>query len=287
MFSIRERSRHSGAPVTLFLFRGSDDSSPIGPFGFNNGETAFTREGIFDRDGVTLLNFEQWPVKHSKISSDGTLDKSDLTITMALGSNMDDLFLAFPPSQVVNVTVFEGHVGDELTAENFPAIWYGRIIGAGRKDNELELTCEPVNTSLRRAGLRRNYQLGCPHALYGPQCKANKASATIVRSAASTSGNTILVDTNLSNPERFLGGMVEWENETTGRKEFRTISGATIGGITVRGPVRGVVPGTTLSVSRGCNHQMSGCALHNNIHNFGGQPFIPLENPLSQKSQFY
>ncbi|UVK46809.1 phage BR0599 family protein [Mesorhizobium sp. AR07] len=290
-FGTRESSRYSGIPVTLFLLQGAENPTadvPLGPYAFCDGETAIVRAGI---------TYQPWPIKHSDLSHDGTLDKSDITVSLALGSPLDALFLAYPPSQVVNLTIFEGHIGDAVTPENFPATWMGRAVGGGYEDNELHLSGVPVSTSLKQPGLRRNYQIGCPHVLYGSQCLANKAAATVSRAVASVDRNKITMAATLgATYGQYIGGLVQWANSTTGQKELRTISAVHPAGliITIRGAGRGLAAGTVLSISRGCNHQMSGCNLHvnsvgggPNIQNYGGQPFIPLENPLSLKNQFY
>ncbi len=280
-FDTYERSRYRGAPVALHLVVGSDTETPVGPFAFNNGETDIVREGII---------FRPWPIKHGDITSDGTLDKSDLTVSLALGTDLDSLFLSYPPSQVVNLIIFEGHMDDDVTPETFPAVWSGRIVNGEHKENELHLSCLPVSTAIKRPGLRRNYQIGCPHVLYGEQCRANKAAATVTRTIISVSRNEITFDATLGEDRaRYAGGLVEWVAAGTGYREVRTIASiAPLGNrITFRGMPRGLAPGMQISLTRGCNHLMSGCEQHGNIHNYGGQPFIPLENPLSQKNQFY
>lgn len=299
-FDTRESSRYTGQPVKLYLIQGANlsDDVPLGPFAFNNGETNITRP-VLDANGDPVdVVFIPWPIKNSDLSHDGTLDKSDITVTMAFGHpEMDTLFLAYPPSQVVNLTIFEGHIGDAVTQENFPATWMGRIVSGSYNDsNEQLLSCLPVSTKIKQPGLRRNYQIGCPHVLFGPQCRASKAAATVTRSVASVTRNKITLNTPLTNADRYVGGLLEWANSDNGHKELRTISSTRPDGteVTIRGLARGLAVGTPLSVIRGCNRQMTGCSQHtdsvaggSNIHNYGGQPFIPLENPLSQKNQFY
>lgn len=292
-FNSQESSRYRAQPVKLFLIQGVEDGAadvPLGPYAYCNGETDVVRP-VLDKNGSPLpTTFRPWPIKHSSLSHDGTLDKSDITVSLALGTPLDTLFLAYPPSQVVNLTIFEGHADQLPTIENFPAVWLGRIISGAYEDNELKLSCVPVSTSIERPGLRRNYQVGCPHALYTSQCRASKAAATVSRQVASTNRNRITLATSLGAiASQYVGGMVEWSNSDNGRKELRTISAVTPDGltITVRGAGRGLAANTALSVIRGCNHQMSGCKQHNNILNFGGQWRLPLENPLSQKNQFY
>ena len=290
-----ERSRYLGEPVSLFLVEGAGDNfeeTPVGPFGFTNGEEKMILPWIerFDNGVAKPVEFIPWPIKNNDVSSDGTLDKSDLTLTMAKGSALDPIFLAYPPSQVVNLSIFRGHVGDELIPSNYPAIWVGRILTSAREGNEVIFNCQPVSSSIKRPGLRRNYQIGCPHVLYGPHCRASKSRATITKTVASVNRNVItLTQTVGMNYALFLGGLIEWVNSNTGIKEIRTITAVSPDGtkVTIRGVMRGLVDGATVSMSRGCNHLMSGCNTHENILNYGGQPFIPLENPLSNKNQFY
>ena len=280
-YDARESSRHSGTSITLFLMRGAQDTG-YGPFAFCNGETPFVRDGI---------TYTPWPIKHGKISQSGGLDNTELEVSMAAGSALDALFIAYPPSQVINISIFEGHIGDAPTNENFPAIWVGRINSASYSGNETQLVCTPVSTSIRRPGLRRNYQVGCPHALYGEQCKASKAAATITATVSGISGREVTITTIPTNLGRYAGGLLEWVDPATGWTEIRTIaktkSAAGKATFTIRGIVKGLTAGMTLSVVRGCNRQMTGCITHSNILNYGGQPLIPLENPLSQKNQFY
>jgi hypothetical protein len=283
-FASSESSRYSGKPVNLYLVQGAppgEDDVALGPFAYCDGEADIVRDGI---------TFHKWPIKRSKLSHDGTLDKSDVTVTLALGTELDDQFIAYPPSQVVNLTIFEGHVGQDVTLDNYPAVWLGRILSGGRKINELELSCQPVSTSIKRPGLRRNYQLGCPHVLYGDACKADKSAATVTRQFQDSTGSKLTLDSGLgADYGDYIGGLIQWTNVDSGAKELRTIAGVDDTGriLTIRGLLRGLDTDTDLAVSKGCNRQMSGCTKHNNILNYGGQPFIPLDNPLSQKNQFY
>jgi len=289
-FDVRESSRHSGQPVTLYLVLGANNGPgepPLGPWGFCDGEAPITRTHVIGGTSVVIV-YQPWPIKKGDISSDGTLDKSDINVTAALGTPIDDLFLAYPPSQVVNLTIFEGHVGDE--PNDYPCVWMGRIVSASYITNEIELNCVPVSTAIRRPGLRRPYSIGCPHVLYGPHCQASRPAATVARGVADVDRNVVSLSAGLgTNRALYVGGLAQWTNPATSLKELRTIVAVDATGfiVTLRGTARGVSAGTTISLSRGCNRLMSGCNTHSNIQNYGGQPFIPLENPLSPKNQFY
>lgn len=290
-----ENSRYLGKPVTFYIIEGADESfeeNKIGPYAFSDSETTIRLPWITrEINGeVVEVPFVPWPINSPDVSQDGTLDKSDITVKMALGTPLDEMFLAYPPSQVINLTVFQGHYGDEMIATNYPAKWIGRILTGSREENELSLNCQPVSSSVKRPGLRRNYQIGCPHVLYGKHCRASKAAATTAKTVSSVVRNVIRLSSTIGvNYSLYLGGLVEWNNYITGVLEIRTISNISPDGVnvTIRGVMRGVQAGQEVRITRGCNHLMTGCNTHNNILNYGGQPFIPLENPLTTKNQFY
>ena len=252
----------------------------FGPYAFCDGETPITRGGI------TYIPF---PISVSEINTSGSLDKSDITVTLARGTEMESEFIGFPTSQVVNLIVFQGHVGDDPTISNYPALWVGRVGSPTFENESIAFTCVPVSTSVQRPGLRRNYQLTCPHVLFGPKCRAQRKSATITRRVTGIFGNLVNINANLPlNGDKYKGGMIEWLSD--GKSSLRTIVkvSQTNDQIAVRGNLRGVNIGDVIKITLGCNRLQSDCSnLHNNILNFGGQPYIPLENPLSQKSIFY
>lgn len=256
----------------------------FGPYAYTNAEHPITRAGI---------TYEPWPIKHGEITTTGSMDKSDIAVTMATGSGFESEFIGYPPSQVINLTIFQGHMDDTPSLVDFPAQWLGRVSVPEYSDNEVTLQCVPVSSSIRRPGLRRNYQLGCPHVLYGPSCQASKSAATVARTVLSIVRNRITLNAPLGGggivPANYGGGLIEWV-VSGGRREVRTIAKVSEDGneVTVRGTLRGLSVESNLEVVLGCPRTTEACGgLHNNILNFGGQPFIPLENPLSQKNQFY
>lgn len=256
----------------------------FGPYAFTNAESPIIRAGI---------TYTPWPITHTEIVSTGTLDKLDITIKMATGSGLENEFVGYPPSQVINLTIFQGHMDDTPSLVDYPAQWLGRITAPEYTDNEIAFNAVPVSASIQRPGLRRNYQLGCPHVLYGAACQANKVNATVARVVGTITRNKATLTVALGGsgilPANYIGGLLEW-NTAGGRKETRTIAKVSVDGleVTVRGSLRGLAVTDSVGVVLGCAHNMTACnGLHDNIHNFGGQPFIPLENPLSQKNQFY
>lgn len=279
-----ESSRSLGEPVNLYLFDYGDQ--PTDFIAYTDAEEPIVHAGV---------TYQPVPIDRGRINSSGTLDKSSLTINVAAQSRIADLYLIYPPSGVTTIIVRQGHVGDP--DDQFLVVWTGRVMSCSRQGSQATLTCEPVTTSMRRNGLRRRWQYGCPHALYGPECKASKAAATTEVTVLSISGNSVALSPGWSSrPEKHLGGIFEWQRDDLST-EMRTIRRVSNGGtvLLLSGPPRGLRPGKLAKAILGCNHK-SGVGpqpdgdclpLHNNVLNFGGAPYIPFKNPIGMVNNYY
>lgn len=287
-FDTYEQSRQKGEKITLYHFFHVNGEQ----FYYTDAEKAVELEG-FDAPFIPI------PVVHGSITASGSLDKAGLEIRMPRNVGLADGFRAYPPNEVVNVVIRQMHRDD--SAEETLVVWTGRVIAASWKEDELQFTCEPISTSLRRSGLRRHYQLGCPHVLYGTQCLASKLLATTPDiTVSSVSGTTVVLPPNWlpgdwvaagKSTSKFIGGMMTWEYATPGEPVTmkRTIL-QIIGGVSVvlGGPPTGLAEGDLVKMILGCTHQMTDCeTIHANIKNFGGQPWIPTKNPFGFANNFY
>lgn len=269
-FEQLETSRARGTPIELFTFRYGQGVNEF--YAFTDHERAV----IFD--GVT---FEPTAISRAAFVSQGNLDRQSLDVRLPHDSRVARLFRAWPPSSVVNLIIRQGHFDDETG--DFLVIWSGRVLSASFERFECKLTCEPVQTSMKRAGLRRNYQYGCPHVLYGSECRANAVAATRTPIVISASGSTIVLDppswVSGGEQDHFVNGFLRWQSNTG--VEIRTIIAVNGNVLTVAGTSPDLDPGTQIEAVKGCRHTMSDCAdVHDNIHNFGGYPWIPTKSPL-------
>lgn len=272
MFAAREQSRTSGQPISLYKF--------------SVGELLFlytSHDMAVSFAGETYLPV---PIKHGAIQAAGTLDKARLTVNTSTASDVAELFRVYPPSDVVGLVIFQGHSNDP--DGQFLAVWSGRVLGCSWSDNEISLSAEPVSTSLRRPGLRQPYQYGCPHALYGDDCMASKAAATVNTTVQAVSRSAVTLPAGWSaTPEKFVGGLMEWTE--SGRRAIRTIlqvSGPQT--VLLGGGSGALVAGMSVAVAKGCNHDLDDCEhVHNNILNYGGCKWIPTENPIGFVNKFY
>ena len=287
-FAERETSRDRGEPAEVYLFRYG--ATPDSYFAYTDAEESITLYDSVLRQNVT---YEPVPISRDGITSSGTLDKATLAVRAPHDIGLSDLFRLYPPSHVVTLTIRQGHLND--SAAQYLVNWVGTVLGwqLGEDGFEVEYTCRPISTALSRPGLRRNYQYGCPHALYEQgrnKCNANKAAATSAHVVASVVGAAVGLGagwTSDANKPLYEGGLAEW-TLPDGRTEVRTILRAyTNGNILLGGYAIGLTPGASIFLSRGCDHLMSGCNLHNNILNFGGQPWIPTRSPVGIRNNFY
>lgn len=266
-FSEVEASENEGAVFEAYVFT-------YGP-----GDGQVYRYVNLDQDiEIDGDKFTAEAISREGIKSNGKLDEGQMNIQIPTSAEASRLFTAWPPANVVTVHIFAGHVG----SDRVQAIWVGRVLSVARDHAKNTLTCDNTLISMKRLGLRRNWQFGCPHVLYGKRCRANIDIASFETTVTSTEGGKVELDADWfgrRNPEDFLGGMIKWEG-TTGT-EYRSIRAATQKGVSYLGPIRDLEEGATVYMLLGCNRTMENCdRLHNNILNYGGQPWIPLKNPV-------
>lgn len=277
-FATREESVDEGLPVSLFLIEYGD--APTAFFAYTDSEVPVVFGG---------KTYAPTTIGRDKIEASGTLDKTMLEIQITPNASLVAMYQRGAPTQVVRLTIFQGHIDDP--DGEFLAVWTGRVIAINRGPQWATISGEPVATSLRRAGLRRHYQYGCPWALYGPQCKADLARATRASTVAVLGQNYVDLPSGWNgafNQTSFQGGYMQWTDNELGTTTIRTIYRVTGDRLLFGSRVIGLAVGETVSVVLGCNHQQSDCRdLHLNIQNYGGQPYIPLANPIGFRNQYY
>jgi hypothetical protein len=232
--------------------------------------------------------YEPVVVKPGKMRVEGNAAQNNLSIKLPRTNPLSEVFKSHRPAHPLTLTILQGHLTDGTGL--FLPRWTGRIVGSKRKGEELELTGAPWTVALSRAGLRRNYQIGCPHVLYGEFCRASKAAATVVGTVTAVSGATITLaggwEAHAKN--KYITGFVEWDGYS-GQIERRRIQGVSGNTLTLTGYVNDLVASETVSVILGCNQSVNDCRdLHNNIDNCGACPTIPTKNPMgSNTNNFY
>lgn len=275
-FSNLESSRQKGSPVNLYYFKYGSAASEF--YAYCDGTIAVTYNSV---------TYNPVKIERPSFRSSGSTDRTSLEISMDFSNPLITLFKDYPPSSVITLVIYQGHIGDS----EFPVAWMGSVNSWKRSSNDGILTCYPGSVSLNRTCLRRHYQMGCPHVLFGPKCNANKANVSIVKSVSSFLSNAVNLPAGWvadAQVPLYVGGTAEWTNPA-GSTERRTILDITSNvQLLLSGKTTGLSNGQNITLTKRCDHTTTDCLnIHNNINNFGGQPWIPLKTPVGLKNSYY
>jgi len=287
-FAAFEDSREDGEPIQLFHFRYGEGATEYYAY------TDHTEPLSIDHGGsIGVIDYEPVPIKRSDIESNGTLDKSAIKVTTDISTGLAELFRVYPPANVVSLTIRMGHIGD--ADEEYLVIWAGRVVAFMRQDSELQLTGEPISTSLRRPGLRATYGLGCRHVLYGEHCTADKGAATVSSTVASIDGATVTLAPGWEGAfpaVKFQRGLLEWDTPG-GLIDSRMIIRVEGDTLSLSGIPNGLSVSDPVDVVLGCNHKAYAAEdgdcqpLHDRINNYGGFLWTPDVNPIGTFNNYY
>lgn len=263
-FDAVERSASNGAPIEFFTF-----SRDFQAWRYTSADRAI------DVAGAT---YDPRAISRSGVESSQEVARSTLTITAPRDLEVAELYRLAPPSLPVMLTVQQWHDGDgELVV-----VWTGRVVtvewGRGAA---VEITCEPIQSAVRRVGLRRAYQRGCAHVLYGPDCRVNATAYRIDTTVDAVTGKTASIGAAATKPDGyFAGGFLEYL-DGAGVIERRFITDHTGPALTLSASPAGLGPGDAVKLFPGCDHLLATCsAKFGNELNFGGMPYIPQKNPF-------
>ena len=284
-FEQYEESEELGIATSLFYIKyGTEDANF---WAFTDLDQPVTHDGV---------TYTPTTIGREKIENSGGLDNKVLNIDITPNSPLVLYYRDNRPTQVVTLTIRQGHPDDP--DNDFRVVWTGRITGVQRKARFATISAEPIATSMRRPGLRRHYQYGCPWVLYSEQCGASEIAGRQIADATEAGKNFFEFATGWEGSRaknKFRNGFVRWTNPNTGSLEVMSIikvqQDTPVAGtdrIVVNGLTTAAVAGTQVQIYLGCNRRENDCAdLHNNIRNFGGQPWIPKDNPVGFVNQYY
>lgn len=260
-------------------------------FEFKLAENAYYR--YTDADEAVRFNgnvFTPEQVTYSDVVSDGTLKKTTLDVETRYGLKPAKVFRVDPPSFVTTLTIWEANFTDR--DREFRMVWSGRVLNCKIEREKAKFSCEPLSTTLARPGLRRNYQRPCPHALYGPLCKAARVEQAVSWIGGTANQWTVTKpNTGLIGPGTYEGGLVSWVDSDNLTRYQTILTSQEDGANLVLGVNRALSPSQTpksIKLVKGCNHTETACSLwHGNIVNYGGCPFIPSDSPINKFSTYY
>lgn len=263
----KDNSVQDGEPVEFYKF-----SSPLGTFrytsdnqpGVCNGELYLVLPGGMERTSI-----ETGSVVDTIMTMDFTFRATD---------DLAQLYCySITPEQLV-VEVRRAHRGDDWNTE-----WEMEWTGIGLDVSGSGPTISIKTGSVIQAKLNGNiaaiyYQRMCNHMLFDERCKVDREDWTVTTTITKVQRQLITVDNDQSADGELKTG--EIEHMRTGEK--RSIYDNVGNIVTIGYPFGDAQEGDEVKLTFGCDHKRLGHCKNrfNNVVNFGGFPFIPVENPF-------
>ncbi len=265
------------------------ENLPIELYEFRIGSVA-TRFTSYDEDiNFNGDNYTKIAIRRSAIESTQELGKANINIELSLSTSFLRQFIEAPPTEPVLIKIIRTHFGNSESIVSF----VGKVINVSFGEKSARLTCQPIQSTLKRPGLRRLYQISCPHILYGGQCRVVNSEFSVEAVLSSVSGLTIaspgfiISDGDGFDSTFFAGGYVERNNQGVIDRRFILEHDNASGILTLNLKMQGVSIGSTVTAFAGCDHKVTTCSgKFNNIENYGGFPGIPVKNPMDGTSVF-
>jgi len=176
-------------------------------------------------------------------------------------------------SWLMILTIYRHHYGDL----DFSVFWKGRVTSCRWAGSVATLNSENASTLFSRAGLRRSYQVGCPHALYKAGCNLDASAWAVSATVETVAGGLLSLDGIDAYPDGyFLGGMLK------AGEDSRMVVAHSFGSITLVDSISSLEEGATVTLWPGCARTVNACLnKFNNLDNYGGLPYLPVKNPFS------
>lgn len=254
----RERSEYAGHPLELYRFAMGEQ------------QWLFTSADHAVAYGEDL--YQPRYIERGGFTKGADSRKSDLEIKVSASNPVALLFRTGWLSGILVVTVFRHHYEDS----EFSVLWKGRVTGCKWSGSQAALAAESMFTLFQRAGLRRKYQVGCPHILFGQACGLNADAWKFEGIVSSVVGNQVAVGgASALGSGYFLGGMAKVGDE------YRMITAHAGNVVTLVDGVVDLVEGSAITLWPGCARTVNACLnKFANLDNFGGLPYLPAKNPF-------
>lgn len=268
---------------------------PIGLYEFTFGSTVwrYTSASV-----VVTAAGEQWlpaSISDSGVRQTGEVVNDAMTIEAPQWIGPSQLFMSAAPSRDVRVRVFDKH-------EQSPdlAVRYSGVITQVNWPSPVacSITCETLQATMKREGLRLSWQRSCPYALYDPvTCKVSKAAWEIpfFVLGVSTFGVQVQMSGARAASARFNGyldnGFIEWNHPLRGIEviavDTHSFSGTNdIHTLNLLSDPGELFPGASGKAYRGCSFTPASCQSFNNYENYGGIPDLPSKSPFDGNPVF-
>ena len=213
-------------------------------------------------------------IRHQGVNTTGQIERVTIDVLFPKSDTFAQTYFSPDYSDVITLTILRGHHTDADTQ----VMWKGRVISYEAMYDEIKITCESIQTTMRRAGLRGKFQRTCRHSLYSDQCGVDLGTESITATVDAISGLSVTLSFASSDETAdgyFRGGIL------IKGTEYGYITSDVGNVVTLQYAVPGLAVSDSISVAPGCDLSQATCvSKFNNIVNFGGFPYIPDGNPF-------
>lgn len=238
------------------------------------GSTVRYTSAPFDySDGVNT--WSAVAIGHTEISQTGDISRDGVKISLPRDNAFAMGFVDGRVDGVTSLTIYR------VLATDSVVYWKGRVTSGKLTRSVIEIECESVLASVRRAGLQPRYMKMCIHPLYGRGCNLNIADWSVgPASVSAIADNVLTIPTASGQPDGwYFGGTLQFGDI------HRLIVQHVGNKITLLRGIVGLTTSSVVYIAPGCDHSPEKCNdTFSNIANFGGYPWLPEKNPMGGSS---
>ena len=236
--------------------------------------------------GDVAVTFDGNVYTPAAIKRDEITYNSDLTVTTV---NVHAAFITDPmidfivqnPVEILWIQIMKLHRDQSPLEAN--VLFTGQIKNVRIRGNVGQAQCVGFEFYLRQNIPKYRFQPSCNNTLYGPYCAVDKPTYThsVTVSGVSSDGLELtsgdFATISGASDNYLLLGYLSWDSN------LRTIASHTDDTITLTYKIIGLTAGQQVTVYAGCDLKAETCRdKFNNINNFFGHPYIPLDNPATR-----
>lgn len=263
-YAAREVSVDQGRPFEVYRFEG-----PVGVFRYTSLPFPVTVDDeLYEPLTITRTAI----VIQSVIDSPQTMDFS-----IPADGPLAAAYMNRYTPDYLNIKVMRAHLGDSFNTD-FTVEWQGQAATYSVEGDWFVIsTTSILQSKILGATSTIYYQYACNNLVYDERCKADAAAHTVGAAVVKSDNVTITLNTSgYPNGELALGTL-----RVTRTGEERSIVSNTGTKLVVSYPFLDIVPGDAVTLVQGCNNTMATCVNRfNNVENFTGFRFIPIDNPM-------
>jgi len=211
------------------------------------------------------------------VQQDMQLDVTKMTVTAPYINDAIVDFISSNPIEILWITVMKLH--REQSPYEADVSFVGQIKAVSFKGIEAQIECVGFEHFLNKTIPRWRYQINCNHQIFEDKCALVKASYLTTTVITLDATKTILTSTDfgLEDDGYFTRGEIVFGEES------RTAVAHVGNNVTIMYKFITLANSDSIDIYPGCDGRITTCYdKYNNIVNFLGFPYIPVENPATR-----